>query len=61
MKEFIKSLFLNKNFIDFKYGEYNTLYVKDDKYDSYYLYFFLTKIGEIRSLHEKYDDIYIVL
>lgn len=56
MRRFIKSI-IGEEISDFRYMEYNTLFVKKD-FNSYYLFFFLNAGEDLVALKEKTADIF---
>ena len=56
MRKFIESIAEEKS-LDYKYMEYDTLFVKKD-FNSYYLFFFLNNKKQLVELREKTVDIF---
>lgn len=57
VRDFIYSLINSNNVIQFEYQDYNTIFVKE-KYDTFYLFFFLQKEEQLKELKKKTVDIY---
>ncbi|QNU68089.1 hypothetical protein EHE19_006530 [Ruminiclostridium herbifermentans] len=57
MREFIESMFDREKKVKFNYQDYNTLFVKE-KYNTFYLFFFLNNENELLELKDKAGELY---